>query len=109
MFQGDQKTMIDFGDIIPSASYSICSGTRYSTEDRSKQNRILTAPWLNWFHGHHRWSHVIKLGAFYAEEWLLPKNRVPSPTPRTEWVFMCTSYDDDSKTVKIKVREATTT
>ncbi|GMH47586.1 hypothetical protein TrVE_jg8269 [Triparma verrucosa] len=107
MFQGDQKTMIDFGDIIPSASYSICSGTRYSTEDRSKQNRILTAPWLNWFHGHQRWSqgNWAKLGAFYAEEWLLPKSRLPSSTPRTEWVFMCTSYDDDSKTVKIKVND----
>jgi len=81
---GEWRDNIDFGDIINTLAFTICSVTRY-TGGVSK--RILTSGYFgnrNWLHGH--WEG--KAGLAYYGGFKTAKD-VTNVDPITDWVVMC--------------------
>jgi len=87
---GDYNTRLNFGPVIPSSLYTICSLTRYTGSHRK---RILTSSNNNWLHGH--WAS--RTGVAYYQGW---KTTTSNKGSLHSWLAMCsTNYGREGSNV----------
>ena len=79
---GSRSDSVDFGHIIR-GEFTICSVTRYTSNERYAKQRVLNGNLVNWLHGHHSG----RAGVAFYNRWMTPTRDHVSPN--TDWVVMC--------------------
>jgi len=81
---GDENAQISFGDNLLPSTFTLCSITRYTTNEYQYKKRILIGGPGNFLHGH--W--MGRRGVAYYDAWMTPYGRSVGGSV-TDWLVMC--------------------